>query len=102
MHRKVRLRGHDFELKRFTMRRNQCLGVNYYGDIANLEESNRRQVDIVEEDINDYYEDEFAEGHQADTNMSLLNSSNHRNTNDLQERKFVFDDEDSCSSVLYY
>ena len=102
MHRKVRLRGHDLELKRFTKRRNQCLGVNYYGDIANLEESNRGQVDIVEEDINDYYEDEFAEGHQADTNTSLLNSSNHRNTNDLQERKFVFDDEDSCSSVLYY
>ena len=85
------------------MRRNQSLRVNYYGDIAHLElESNRRQVDIVEEDINDYYEDEFAEGHQAETNTSLLNSSNHGNASELQERKFVFDDEDSCSSVLYY
>lgn len=104
MQKKVRLRAHDFELKRFVARRSQFPGVNFYGDIAHLEENNKKEsgVEIVEEDINDYYEDEFAEGHQADTNISLLNSNNHTNANKLEEQKFVFDDEDSCSSVLFY
>ena len=98
MHKKVRLRAHDFELKRFAVRRNQFMGVNYYGDISHLEpESNKRDVEIIEEDINDYYEDEFAEGQEAAA--SLLNSNNHTNSN---KQKFVFDDEDSCSSVLFY
>jgi len=101
MQKKVRLRARDFELKRFAVR-SQFLGVNYYGDIAQLEENNKKDIEIVEEDIDDYYEDEFAEGHQADTNTSLLNSNNHTHTNKHEEQKFVFDDEDSCSSVLFY
>lgn len=97
-HRKVRLRACDFELKSFALRRNQCLDSNFYGEITTLEQNHPKDIEIVEEDIDDYYEDEFAEGHQGDTNTSLLNSTgNHRNRNTL-----VFDDEDSCSSVLFY
>jgi len=106
MHKRVRLRAQDFELKRFAERRSQLSGANYYGEDAHKRVNKRKkelEVEIEEEDINDYYEDEFVEGLQADTNDTLLNSTNHTaNSNQQEEQKFVFDDEDSCSSVLFY
>ena len=106
MHKRVRLRAQDFELKRFAERRSQHSGANYYGEEAHKRVNSRKrklEVEIEEEDINDYYEDEFVAGVQADTNDTLLNSNNHTaNYNQQEEQKFVFDDEDSCSSVMFY
>ena len=106
MHKRVRLRAQDFELKRFAKRRSQLSGANYYGEDAHKRVNSRKkelEVEIEEEDINDYYEDEFVAGLQADTNDTLLNSTNHTaNSNQREEQKFVFDDEGSCSSVLFY
>ena len=106
MQKRVRLRAQDFELKRFAERRSRLSGANYYGEDAQKRVKSRKkelQVEIEEEDINDYYEDEFVAGLQADTNDTLLNSTNHTaNSNQQEEQKFVFDDEDSCSSVLFY
>lgn len=106
MHNRVRLRAQDFELKRFAERRSRLSGANYYGEDAHKRVNRRKkelEVEIEEEDINDYYEDEFVAGLQADTNDTLLNSTNHTaNSNQQEEQKFVFDDEDSCSSVLFY
>lgn len=106
MHKRVRLRAQDFELKRFAERRSRLSGANYYGEDAHKRVNSRKkelEVEIEEEDINDYYEDEFVAGLQADTNDTLLNSTNHTaNSNQQEEQKFVFDDEDSCSSVLFY
>ena len=103
---RVRLRAQDFELKRFTERRSRLSGANYYGEEAHKRVNRRKkesEVEIEEEDINDYYEDEFVAGLQADTNDTLLNSTNHTaNSNQQEEQKFVFDDEDSCPSVLFY
>lgn len=103
---RVRLRAQDFELKRFAERRSRLSGANYYGEDAHKRVNSRKkelEVEIEEEDINDYYEDEFVAGLQADTNDTLLNSTNHTaNSNQQEEQKFVFDDEDSCSSVLFY
>ena len=106
MQKRVRLRAQDFELKRFAERRSRLSGANYYGEDAQKRVKSRKkelQVEIEEEDINDYYEDEFVAGLQADTNDTLLNSTNNTaNSNQQEEQKFVFDDEDSCSSVLFY
>ena len=106
MQKRVRLRAQDFELKRFAERRSRLSGANYYGEDAHKRVNSRKkelEVEIEEEDINDYYEDEFVAGLQADTNDTLLNSTNHTaNSNQQEEQKFVFDDEDSCSSVLFY
>ena len=106
MQKRVRLRAQDFELKRFAERRSRLSGANYYGEDAHKRVNSRKkelEVEIEEEDINDYYEDEFVAGLQADTNNTLLNSTNHTaNSNQQEEQKFVFDDEDSCSSVLFY
>ena len=106
MQKRVRLRAQDFELKRFAERRSRLSGANYYGEDAQKRVKSRKkelQVEIEEEDINDYYEDEFVAGLQADTNDTLLYSTNHTaNSNQQEEQKFVFDDEDSCSSVLFY
>ena len=106
MQKRVRLRAQDFELKRFAERRSRLSGANYYGEEAHKRVNSRKkelEVEIEEEDINDYYEDEFVAGLQADTNDTLLNSTNHTaNSNQQEEQKFVFDDEDSCSSVLFY
>ena len=106
MQKRVRLRAQDFELKRFAERRSRLSGANYYGEDAQKRVKSRKkelEVEIEEEDINDYYEDEFVAGLQADTNDTLLNSTNHTaNSNQQEEQKFVFDDEDSCSSVLFY
>lgn len=106
MQKRVRLRAQDFELKRFAERRSRLSGANYYGEEAHKRVNRRKkesEVEIEEEDINDYYEDEFVVGLQADTNDTLLNSTNHTaNSNQQEEQKFVFDDEDSCSSVLFY
>ena len=106
MQKRVRLRAQDFELKRFAERRSRLSGANYYGEEAHKRVNRRKkesEVEIEEEDINDYYEDEFVAGLQADTNNTLLNSTNHTaNSNQQEEQKFVFDDEDSCSSVLFY
>ena len=106
MHKRVRLRAQDFELKRFAERRSRLSGANYYGEDAHKRVNSRKnelEVEMEEEDINDYYEDEFVAGLQADTNDTLLNSTNHTaNSNQQEEQKFVFDDEDSCSSVLFY
>ena len=106
MQKRVRLRAQDFELKRFAERRSRLSGANYYGEEAHKRVNRRKkesEVEIEEEDINDYYEDEFVAGLQADTNETLLNSTNHTaNSNQQEEQKFVFDDEDSCSSVLFY
>ena len=106
MQKRVRLRAQDFELKRFAERRSRLSGANYYGEEAHKRVNSRKkelEVEIEEEDINDYYEDEFVAGLQADTNNTLLNSTNHTaNSNQQEEQKFVFDDEDSCSSVLFY
>ena len=105
MHKRVRLRAQDFELKRFAERRGQLSGANYYGEDAHKRLNSRKrklEVEIEEEDINDYYEDEFVAGVQADTNDTLLNSTNTANYNQQEEQKFVFDDEDSCSSVMFY
>ena len=106
MQKRVRLRAQDFELKRFAERRSRLSGANYYGEEAHKRVNRRKkesEVEIEEEDINDYYEDEFVAGLQADTNDTLLNSTNHTaNSNQQEEQKFVFDDEDSCSSVLFY
>ena len=106
MQKRVRLRAQDFELKRFAERRSRLSGANYYGEDAQKRVKSRKkelQVEIEGEDINDYYEDEFVAGLQADTNDTLLNSTNHTaNSNQQEEQKFVFDDEDSCSSVLFY
>ena len=106
MQKRVRLRAQDFELKRFAERRSRLSGANYYGEEAHKRVNRRKkesEVEIEEEDINDYYEDEFVAGLQADTNDTLLNSTNNTaNSNQQEEQKFVFDDEDSCSSVLFY
>ena len=106
MHKRVRLRAQDFELKRFAERRSRLSGANYYGEDAHKRVNSRKkelEVEIEEEDINDYYEDEFVAGLQADANDTLLNPTNHTaNSNQQEEQKFVFDDEDSCSSVLFY
>ena len=106
MQKRVRLRAQDFELKRFAERRSRLSGANYYGEDAHKRVNSRKkelEVEIEEEDINDYYEDEFVAGLQVDTNDTLLNSTNHTaNSNQQEEQKFVFDDEDSCSSVLFY
>ena len=106
MQKRVRLRAQDFELKRFAERRSRLSGANYYGEDAQKRVKSRKkelEVEIEEEDINDYYEDEFVAGLQADANSTLLNSTNHTaNSNQQEEQKFVFDDEDSCSSVLFY
>ena len=106
MQKRVRLRAQDFELKRFAERRSRLSGANYYGEDAQKRVKSRKkelQVEIEEEDINDYYEDEFVAGLQADTNNTLLNTTNHTaNSNQQEEQRFVFDDEDSCSSVLFY
>ena len=106
MQKRVRLRAQDFELKRFAERRSRLSGANYYGEDAHKRVNSRKkelEVEIEEEDINDYYEDEFVAGLQADTNDTLLNSTNHTaNSNQQEEQKFVFDDEESCSSVLFY
>ena len=106
MQKRVRLRAQDFELKRFAERRNRLSGAYYYGEDSQKRVNSRKkevEVEIEEEDINDYYEDEFVAGLQADTNDTLLNSTNHTaNSNQQEEQKFVFDDEDSCSSVLFY
>ena len=106
MQKRVRLWAQDFELKRFAERRSRLSGANYYGEDAQKRVKSRKkelQVEIEEEDINDYYEDEFVAGLQADTNNTLLNTTNHTaNSNQQEEQRFVFDDEDSCSSVLFY
>ena len=106
MQKRVRLRAQDFELKRFAERRSRLSGANYYGEEAHKRVNRRKkesEVEIEEEDINDYYEDEFVARLQADTNDTLLNSTNNTaNSNQQEEQKFVFDDEDSCSSVLFY
>ena len=106
MQKRVRLRAQDFELKRFAERRSRLSGANYYGEEAHKRVNRRKkesEVEIEEEDINDYYEDEFVAGLQADTNNTLLNTTNHTaNSNQQEEQRFVFDDEDSCSSVLFY
>ena len=106
MQKRVRLRAQDFELKRFAERRSRLSGANYYGEDAHKRVNSRKkelEVEIEEEDINDYYEDEFVAGLQADTNDTLLNSTNHTaNSNQQEEQRFVFDDEESCSSVLFY
>ena len=106
MQKRVRLRAQDFELKRFAERRSRLSGANYYGEDAQKRVKSRKkelQVEIEEEDINDYYEDEFVAGLQADTNNTLLNTTNHTaNSNQQEEQRFVFDDEDSSSSVLFY
>ena len=106
MQKRVRLRAQDFELKRFAERRSRLSGANYYGEDAHKRVNSRKkelEVEIEEEDINDYYEDEFVAGLQADTNNTLLNTTNHTaNSNQQEEQRFVFDDEDSCSSVLFY
>lgn len=102
MHRKIRVREGDFELKRLSMRSEQILGVNYYGELVHSDENNPREADIFEEDIDDYYEDEFMEELHGDTARSLLNSNNDKDGNELQQQRFGFDDEDSCSSVVFY
>lgn len=104
IHRKIRVREGDFELKRLSRRSEQILGVNYYGELVHSDENNPRDADIFEEDIDDYYEDEFTEEFHGDTNRSLLNSNNDNDGSKLQQQteRFVFDDEDSCSSVVFY
>lgn len=102
MHRKIRVREGDFELKRLSTRSEQILGVNYYGELVHSDENNPREADIFEEDIDDYYEDEFMEELHGDTARSLLNSNNDKDGNKLQQQRFGFDDEDSCSSVVFY
>lgn len=89
----------ESELKRFAVRRSLFQGVNFYGDITQLQEI-RQDVEIVEDDID--IEEEFSEIHPVDTNTCLLNGSIHTNSNKAEEHKFVFDDDDSCSSVLFY
>ena len=88
----------ESELKRFAVRRSLFQGVNFYGDITQLEEMDP-DAEIVEDDID--IEEEFSEVHPGDTITCLLNGSNHTNSN-KEEHKFVFDDDDSCSSVLFY
>jgi len=89
----------ESELKRFAVRRSLFQGINFYGDITQLEEM-KQDAEIVEDDID--IEEEFSEIHPVDTNTCLLNGSSHTNSNNVEEHKFVFDDEDSCSSVLFY
>ena len=60
----------------------------------------KQDAEIVEDDID--IEDEFSEIHPVDTNTCLLNGSNRTNSNKVEEPMFVFDDDDSCSSVLFY
>lgn len=88
----------ESELKRFAVRKSLFQGVNFYGDITQLEEMDP-DAEIVEDDID--IEEEFSEVHPGDTITCLLNGSNHTNSN-KEEHKFVFDDDDSCSSVLFY
>ena len=89
----------ESELTRFAARRSLLQGVDFYGDITQLEEM-KRDAEIVEDDID--VEEEFSEIHPVDTNTCLLNGSSHTNSHNVEERKFVFDDDDSCSSVLFY
>ena len=89
----------ESELTRFAVRRSLFQGVNFYGDITQLEEM-KQDAEIVEDDID--VEGEFSEIHPVDTNTCLLNGSSHRNSHNVEEHKFVFDDDDSISSVLFY
>ena len=89
----------ESELKRFAVRTSLFQGINFYGDITELEEM-KQDAEIVEDDID--IEEEFSEIHPVDTNTCLLNGTNHTNSNKVEERKFVFDDDDSCSSILFY
>ena len=89
----------ESELKRFAVRTSLFQGMNFYGDITELEEM-KQDAEIVEDDID--IEEEFSEIHPVDTNTCLLKGSNHTNSNKVEERKFVFDDDDSCSSILFY
>ena len=96
--RNVRLRPpFESELKRFAARGSLFQGVNYYGDITQLEEHRRDSV-TIEDDA----EEDFFEIHPVDTNACLLNHTNHTDSNKREECKFVFDDDESCSSVLFY
>ena len=89
----------ESELKRFAVRRSLFPGINFYGDITQLEEM-KQDAEFVEDDIDT--EEEFSEIHPVDTNTCLLNGGSHTNSNKVEERKFVFDDDDSYSSVLFY
>ena len=60
----------------------------------------KQDAEIVEDDID--IEEEFSEILPVDTNTYLLNGNSHTYSNKVEERKFVFDDDDSCSSVLFY
>lgn len=89
----------ETELKRFAARKNIFQGVNYYGEITQLEESRKDvDVEIVEDDI----DEQLSELYPVDTNVCLLNGDNHTNSYKLQEHKFVFDGDGSCSSVVFY
>lgn len=89
----------ESELKRFSVRTSLFQGINFYGDITELEEM-KQDAEIVEDDID--IEEEFSEILPVDTNAYLLNGNSHTYSNKVEERKFVFDDDDSCSSVLFY
>lgn len=89
----------ESELKRFSVRTSLLQGINFYGDITELEEM-KQDAEIVEDDID--IEEEFSEILPVDTNTYLLNGNSHTYSNKVEERKFVFDDDDSCSSVLFY
>ncbi|XP_068733459.1 uncharacterized protein [Montipora capricornis] len=102
MHRKVPVRERDFELRCLSTQTNQILGVNYYGEFVHSEENHGSNLEIFEEDINDYYEDEFAEELPEDTNRYLLNSNHLMDNGKPQQKRVVLDDEDSCSSVVFY
>lgn len=101
VHRNVRMQApFETELKRFVAHNNILQGVNFYGELTQLEEIRKDvELEIVEDDI----DDELSElSPLADTKFGLLNSYNHTNSCQPKEHKFVFDDAGSCSSVVFY
>ena len=90
----------ETELKRFVAHNNILQGVNFYGELTQLEEIRKDvELEIVEDDI----DEELSElSPLADTKFGLLNSYNHTNSCQPKEHKFVFDDAGSCSSVVFY
>lgn len=100
VHRNVRLQApFETELKRFTAHKNIFQGLNYYGETTQLEET-RKDVEL---EIVDDIDEELSElSPLSDTDIYLLNGYDHANSYQPQEHKFVFDDDGSCSSVVYY
>ena len=94
-----RLSPFELELKRFTARRDVFLRANFYGEASGAE---KEDAESLAEDSCDHEEGEGARDERGTVTTVLLGHRKHTNTNNRTAQKFVFDDDDSCSSVLFY